>query len=58
MNRSGVVRPGSLLRFIIGLLLAIEVVRQLVFGHELSIIATVLALAFLVLSALFFIVRF
>lgn len=48
---------GSYLRFFIGLFLAIEVIRQLILGNELSIYATVFAILFIALSVAWFIGR-
>ncbi len=48
---------GSYLRFFIGLALSIEIIRQLVIGNISSNVAIVLSLAYIALSALFFIGR-
>jgi len=45
----------SYLRFIVGLLLSIEVVRQLILGNGISFYATILAAIFIALSVWFFV---
>lgn len=45
----------SYLRFIVGILLSIEIVRQLLLGNDLSFYATALASIFLALSIWFFV---
>jgi len=50
--------PGSLIRWIVGLLLAGEVLRDWIFGGTISIYAGGLAVLFLALSAIWIIFRF
>jgi len=45
----------SYLRFGIGIILSTEVIRQLLFGKEISSLATILSIAFLFLAAWFFV---
>lgn len=49
---------GSWIRFIVGILLSAEVVRQWLFGTSFSMFANIMAIVFLVLSAIYFIARF
>jgi len=48
---------GSWLRFIIGLLLSIEIIRQLLMGNELSGYATILAFLFVIFTIWFILER-
>jgi hypothetical protein len=48
----------SYLRFIVGLLLSIEIVRQLILGKEISFYVTTLAAMFIALSVWFFVGKF
>lgn len=52
------VRIGSWIRFIVGILLAGEVIRQVIIGISTSIFAVILAVLFLGLSLLYFTFRF
>jgi hypothetical protein len=45
----------SYLRFVVGLLLSIEIIRQLLFGNQISLYATILASMFIALSVWFFV---
>jgi hypothetical protein len=45
----------SYLRFIVGLLLSVEIVRQLLIGNGISFYATILAVMFIALSVWFFV---
>jgi len=49
---------GSILRFIVGLVLSAEIIRQVIFGTKVSDLALVLSIAFIFLSALYFVFRF
>jgi len=49
---------GSYARFLVGLALAVEVLHNVITGAQPSIIATGLAVAFLALSAAFFVFKF
>ena len=51
-------RIGSWVRFVVGILLAGEVIRQIVIGSPISIIAVILAVLFLGLSVSYFVLRF
>lgn len=51
-------RLGSWIRWVVGVLLAAEVIRNLVFGNSFSVYANVFAVVFLALSVLYFVVRF
>jgi len=51
-------RIGSYLRFFVGLLLSIEIIKQVVTGKEVSSLALSLSVIYIVLSVLFFTVRF
>ena len=46
---------GSTIRFFAGLVLSIEIVRQFIIGNELSWLATVLAILYILLAVWFFI---
>lgn len=46
---------GSTIRFFAGLVLSIEIVRQFILGNELSGLATVLAILYILLAVWFFI---
>ena len=48
---------GSYLRFFIGLFLAVEVIRQLLMGNEISTYATIFAVLFIALSVAWFVGR-
>ena len=50
--------PGSILRFIVGLVLSVEIIRTFVLGLKVSEMAMVLSVAFVFLAALYFIFRF
>jgi len=49
---------GSWIRFFIGILLSLEVLRVWSFGGSISIFGNLLAAAFLILSAVYFVARF
>lgn len=49
---------GSIIRFGIGILLSIEVIRLWLSGTQLSSFAIILSILFLILAAVFFIFRF
>lgn len=49
---------GSWVRFIVGIVLAVEVIRAWVFGGSISTLGNLLAVAFLGLTVLYFAVRF
>jgi len=49
---------GSWIRFFIGILLSLEVLRVWILGGSISIIGNILAVAFLILSAVYFVIRF
>jgi len=49
---------GSWVRFIVGIVLAVEVIRAWVFGGTISMLGNILAVVFLGLAALYFVVRF
>ena len=52
------VRIGSWARFIVGILLSVEVIRQIIMGDSASIFAVILAVIFLVLAVVYFVFRF
>jgi len=49
---------GSYIRFFIGLILSLEVIRQLIMGNHLSNLASILAGIYLLLAMTFFLFRF
>ena len=49
---------GSWIRFVLGILLSLEVIREQFFGTGISIIALVLAVVLLILSAAYFLFKF
>ena len=49
---------GSWVRFIVGIILSAEVIRQWIFGTSFSMLANILAVVFLILSALYVVFRF
>ena len=49
---------GGWVRLFVGLLLSIEVVKVWLFGGEISIYGNMLAVAFIFLTALYFLIRF
>jgi hypothetical protein len=49
---------GSWVRFIVGIILAVEVIRAWVFGGPISMLGNLLAVAFLGLAVVYFAVRF
>lgn len=49
---------GSWIRFIVGIVLAIEVMRVWVFGGAVSMLGNILAVVFLALTVVYFVVRF
>ena len=42
-------------RFLIGIALSAEIIRQLILGNEISSLSTILAIIFLILSGLYFV---
>lgn len=50
--------PGSVVRFIVGLIISAEVIREFLLGQALSEIVVILAGVYIALSALFFIAKF
>jgi hypothetical protein len=51
-------RPGSLIRFGVGILLSLEIIRLWLSGNALSVAAAFLAVLLLILSVAFFVFRF
>lgn len=49
---------GSWIRFIVGIVLAVEVVRAWVFDGAVSMLGNILAVVFLALAIVYFVVRF
>ena len=49
---------GSVLRFVVGLVLSAEIIRQVISGARVSDLALALSIAFIFLSILYFIFRF
>ena len=49
---------GSWIRFIIGIVLAVEIIRAWVFGGVISMLGNILAVVFIALNVLYFFVRF
>lgn len=49
---------GSLIRFALGILLSLEVLRSWFFGGEISVLAVILSVVFLILAAAWAIFRF
>lgn len=49
---------GSWIRFVVGILLSAEVIRQLILGNSMSMAANALAAIFLGLTVLYFVFRF
>ena len=49
---------GSWIRFIIGIVLAVEIIRVWIFGGVISMLGNILAVVFLALVVVYFVVRF
>ncbi|MDI6720954.1 MAG: hypothetical protein QMD85_01095 [Candidatus Aenigmarchaeota archaeon] len=49
---------GSYARFVVGLILSLEILRSWFFDRQVSLFAIILAIAFIVLAAAFFVRKF